>query len=90
VVIIRFHSNYKWHSFRGAGPSGPVYRGKVTAYLDKNLPVLNKAADICWPIGKDDPDLSSGWSIMGVSTKEEYINMVGKSLDVTPEPNKQK
>ena len=62
----------------------------IAAYLDKNLSVLNKAADICWPIGKNDPDLSSGWAIMGVSTKEEYIDMVGKSLNVTPEPNKQK
>ena len=59
----------------------------IAAYLDKNQSVLNKAADICWPIGKNDPDLTSGWAVMGVSTKEEYIEMVGKSL---PEPHKQK
>ena len=59
----------------------------IAAYLDKNQSVLKKAADICWPIGKNDPNLTSGWAVMGVSTKEEYIEMVGKSL---PEPNKQK
>jgi len=62
----------------------------IAAYLDKNLSVLNKAADICWPIGKKDPNLASAWAIMGVSTKEEYIDMVGKSLSATLEPNKQK
>jgi hypothetical protein len=62
----------------------------IAACLDKNLSVLRKAADICWPIGKNDPDLAPGWNHMGVLTKEEYINMVGKSLGVTLEPDKQK
>ena len=62
----------------------------IAAYLDKNQSVLNKAADICWPIGNNDPDIASGFAVMGVSTKEEYINMVGKSLSETPEPDKQK
>jgi hypothetical protein len=62
----------------------------IAAYLDKNLSVLNKAADICWPIGKNDPDLASAWANMVVTTKEEYIDMLGKSLGLTLEPNKQK
>ncbi|MEJ2365221.1 MAG: hypothetical protein P8017_11190 [Deltaproteobacteria bacterium] len=52
----------------------------IAAYLDKNLSVLNKAADICWPIGKNDPILGKDFANMAVSTKEEYIEMVGKSL----------
>ena len=62
----------------------------IAAYLDKNLSVLDKAADICWPIGKNDPDLASAWANMVVTTREEYIDMVGKSLGVTLEPDKQK
>ncbi|MGW8286976.1 MAG: hypothetical protein ACWGOD_01945 [Desulfobulbales bacterium] len=62
----------------------------IAAYLDKNLSVVNKAADICWPIGKNDPDLAPAWAHMGVMKKEDYINMVGKSLGVTLEPDKHK
>jgi hypothetical protein len=42
--------------------------------------VLNKAAAICWPIGKNVEKLKPGWAMMGVETKEDYINFVGKSL----------
>jgi len=62
----------------------------IAACLDKNQSVLNKAADICWPIGKNDPNLAPAWAHMGVIKKEDYINMVGKSLGVTFEPNIQK
>ena len=62
----------------------------IAAYLDNNQSVLNKAADICWPIGKNDPKLISGWAIMGVETKEDYIKFVGKSLGVSHEPDEQK
>ena len=59
----------------------------IAAYLDKNESVLNKAADICWPMAKNDPGVKSALHFMDVTTKEEYIEMVGKSL---PEPHKQK
>jgi hypothetical protein len=62
----------------------------IAACLDKNMSVLNKAADICWPIGKNDPDLAAGWNHMGVLNKKEYIIMVGKSLGVTLELDKKK
>lgn len=62
----------------------------IAAYLDKNLDVLNKAADICWPIGKNVPSLMPGWAIMGVETKEDYINFVGKSLGAKIERDQQK
>jgi hypothetical protein len=62
----------------------------IAAYLDKNLSVVNKAADICWPIGKNDPALASSWANMVVTTKEDYIIMVGKSLGVTLETDKHK
>jgi hypothetical protein len=62
----------------------------IAACLDKNMTVLNKAADICWPIGKNDPDLAAGWNHMGVITKKQYVIMVGKSLGVTLEPDKLK
>ena len=62
----------------------------IAAYLDKNLSVLDRAADICWPIGKNDPSLASAWANMVVTTKEEYIDMVGKSLGLTPLSDKQK
>jgi len=52
----------------------------LAAYLDKNQTVLDKAAEICWPIGKNDPKLAPAWAIMGVETKEDYITFVGKSL----------
>lgn len=52
----------------------------IAAYLDNNQDVLNKAADICWPIGKNVQSLQPGWAMMGVETKEDYINFVGKSL----------
>ena len=52
----------------------------IAAYLDKNQTVLDKAAAICWPIGKNDPQLAPAWGIMGVETKEDYIRFVGKSL----------
>ena len=62
----------------------------IAAYLDKNLSVLNKAADICWPMAKNDPGVKSALDFMDVRTKEGYIDMVGKTLSKTPEPDKQK
>ena len=62
----------------------------IAAYLDKNQSVLNMAADICWPIGKDVLELKPGWAIMGVETKEDYITFVGKSLGGANQPDKQK
>jgi len=62
----------------------------IAAYLDKNQSVLNKAADICWPIGKEVQELKPGWAIMGVETKEDYIRFVGKSLEGMNQPDKQK
>jgi len=61
----------------------------VAAYLDNNKSVLDKAADICWPIGKNDPKIGIDFASMVVTTKEEYIEMVGSSLSVTVEPDKQ-
>jgi len=60
----------------------------VAAYLDKNLSVLDKAADICWPMAKNDPGVESALSFMDVTTKEGYIDMVGTTMGETLEPNK--
>ena len=62
----------------------------IAAYLDNNQSVLNKAADICWPIGKNVQRLKPAWAIMGVENKEDYINFVGKSLGEAKEADKQK
>jgi hypothetical protein len=62
----------------------------IAAYLDNNQSVLNKAADICWPIGKEVQELKPGWAIMGVETKEDYITFVGKSLGGANQPEEQK
>jgi|GEM_PF-5730229 len=62
----------------------------IAAYLDKNLSVLNKAADICWPMAKNDPGVKSALAFMDVTTKEEYIDMVGKTMNKTLESSKQK
>ena len=59
---------------------GKCHEVVIAAYLDKNQTVLDKAAGICWPIGKSDPKLTSAWAIMGVETKEDYIIFTGKSL----------
>ena len=59
---------------------GSCHEVVLAAYLDKNQTVLDKAAAICWPIGKNDPQLAPAWGIMGVETKEDYIRFVGKSL----------
>jgi len=59
---------------------GSCHEVVIAAYLDKNQTVLDKAADICWPIGKNDPKLASAWAIMGVESKEDYIIFTGKSL----------
>ena len=56
----------------------------IAAYLDRNRDVLFQAADICWPIGWNDPHMASDWANMRVETEEEYIIMVGKALGVTP------
>ena len=53
----------------------------IAAYLDNNQNVLDKAADICWPIGKNVPKLKPGWAIMGVESKEDYLYFVGKTLE---------
>ncbi len=60
----------------------------IAAYLDNNQNVLNKAADICWPIGKNVQKLKPAWAIMGVENKEDYINFVGRSLGEVTEPQK--
>jgi len=44
------------------------------------MTVLNKAADICWPMAKNDPGVKSAMDLMDVTTKEEYIDMVGKTM----------
>ena len=62
----------------------------VAAYLDKNMSVLDKAADVCWPMSKNDPGVKSAMAFMDVSTKEGYIDLVGKTIVETHEPNKQK
>jgi len=62
----------------------------IAAYLDKNRDVLFHAADICWPIGWNDPHLASDWANMRVETEEEYVIMVGKALGVSPITFKQK
>ena len=62
----------------------------IAAYLDKNQSVLDKAAEVCWPMAKNDPGVKSALDFMHVSTKEGYIDMVGKTLSKTPEPDKQK
>jgi hypothetical protein len=59
---------------------GKCHEVVIAAYLDKNQTVLDKAADICWPIGKKDPRLTSAWAVMGVESKEDYIIFTGKSL----------
>ena len=62
----------------------------IAAYLDKNKTVLNKAADICWPIGKEVQKLKPGWALMGIETKEDYLRFTEKSLDILNQPDKQK
>ena len=62
----------------------------IAAYLDKNQSVLDKAADICWSIGKEVPKLKPGWAIMGVETKEDYLHFVGKTLEARPGNETQK
>ena len=62
----------------------------IAAYLDNNQSVLNKAADICWPIGKEVQKLKPGWAMMGVETKEDYVRFVGKSLGADNKPDTQK
>ena len=62
----------------------------IAAYLDKNQTVLNKAAAICWPIGKEVQKLKPGWALMGIETKEDYIRFTEKSLDILNQPDKQK
>ena len=69
---------------------GSCHEVVIAAYLDKNQSVLNRAADICWPIGKNVQKLKPAWAIMGVENKEDYINFVGKSLGVKVEPDEQK
>ena len=69
---------------------GTCHEVVIAAYLDKNQSVLNKAAAICWPIGKEVEKLKPGWAMMGVETKEDYIRFVGKSLGSSNEPDKQK
>ena len=69
---------------------GTCHEVVIAAYLDNNQSVLDRAAAICWPIGKNDPKLGRAWAIMGVETKEDYIIFTGKSLGVTLEPDKQK
>ena len=59
---------------------GKCHEVVIAAYLDKNQTVLDKAADICWPIGKNVQRLKPAWAIMGVESKEDYITFVGKSL----------
>jgi hypothetical protein len=69
---------------------GSCHEVVIAAIRDKNQSVLDKAADICWPIGKDVQSLKSGWAIMGVETKEDYVTFVKKSLSAEKEPEKQK
>ena len=59
---------------------GKCHEVTTAAYLDNNKEVLDKAAEICWPIGKNDPRFGQAWAIMGVETKEDYIVFTGKSL----------
>jgi len=61
----------------------------IAAYLDKNQDVLNKAADICWPIGKNVPKLKPGWALMGIETKEDYLKFVEKTVGAAAENSKQ-
>ena len=60
---------------------GMCHEVVIAAYLDKNESVLNKAADICWPIGKNVRKLKPGWALMSVKTKEDYLHFVGATLD---------
>ena len=53
----------------------------IAAYQDKNQSVLEKAAAICWPIGKNIRKLRPGWALMGIETKEDYIRFVGATVD---------
>jgi len=62
----------------------------IAAYLDKNMSVLNEAADICYPMAKKDPGVKSALEFMDVKTKEGYIDMVGKTMGETVLPNKEK
>jgi hypothetical protein len=62
----------------------------IAAYLDKNLSVLDKAADICWPMAKNDPGVRSAMAFMDVKTKEDYIKLVGATMNKTLGPDKQK
>ena len=43
---------------------GMCHEVVIAAYLDKNESVLNKAADICWPIGKNVRKLKPGWQLL--------------------------
>ena len=69
---------------------GMCHEVVIAAYLDNNQSVLNKAAEICWPIGKNVQKLKPAWAIMGVESKEDYINFVGKSLGAPNKPDEQK
>jgi hypothetical protein len=69
---------------------GSCHEVVIAAYLDNNQSVLNKAAEICWPIGKNVQKLKPAWAIMGVESKEDYINFVGKSLGAPNKPDEQK
>lgn len=60
---------------------GMCHEVVIAAYRDKNESVLDKAAAVCWPIGKNVQELRSGWALMGVETKEDYIHFVGATID---------
>jgi len=62
----------------------------VAAYLDKNMSVLDKAADICWPMAKNDPGVKSAMSFMDVQTKQGYIKLVGITMGKQLESGDQK
>ena len=68
---------------------GSCHEVVIAAYLDNNQSVLNKAADICWPIGKNVQKLRPGWAIMGVETKEDYLDFVGRTLKARAGNDKQ-
>lgn len=60
---------------------GMCHEVVIAAYLDKNESVLHKAADICWPIGKEVQKLKPGWALMSVETVDDYLHFVGATLD---------
>jgi len=61
---------------------GMCHEVVIAAYRDKNESVLQKAAAICWPIGKNVQKLRSGWALMSVETVEDYLHFVGETVDV--------